>query len=189
MFERFMNAHSESDLLSIDEEQIRIYLQGLVQDKRSDSYINQMINSIKFYYEVVMEMPNRFYSIERPRKKESLPKVLSIKEVGLLLNNTNNIKHKCIIELLYSARLRRGELLNLKIENIDSQRMVINILNGKGGKDRVTILSPSVLTDLRVYFKEWVPREYLFESPTGGKYSAQSILHKKKRAAIGANIR
>ncbi|PHR23166.1 MAG: recombinase [Fluviicola sp.] len=189
MFERFINAHSESDLLSIDEEQIRIYLQGLVQDKRSDSYINQMINSIKFHYEVVMEMPNRFYSIERPRKKESLPKVLSIKEVGLLLNNTNNIKHKCIIELLYSAGLRRGELLNLKIENIDSQRMVINILNGKGGKDRVTILSPSVLTDLRVYFKEWVPIEYLFESPTGGKYSAQSILHLIKRAAIGANIK
>ena len=190
MFERFINAHNESDLLSINEEQIRLYLQGLVQEQRSNSYINQMINSIKFYYEVVMGMPNRFYSIERPRKKESLPKVISAEEVQLIINNTNNIKHKCIVSLLYSAGLRRGELLNLKIEDIDSKRMVINVKNGKGGKHRITILSPIVLVDLRNYMKSWAPKpkNYLFESVSGGIYSSTSVSKIIKVAAQRAKI-
>ena len=191
MFERFINAHKESDLLSINEEQIRIYLQDLVHEKRSDSYINQMINSIKFYYEIVMEMPNRFYSIERPRKKESLPKVISAEEVLLIINNTNNIKHRCIVSLLYSAGLRRGELLNLKMEDIDSKRMVINVKNGKGGKDRITILSPTVLIELRKYIKQWNPRPktYLFEGATGEKYSATSVLRIIQKAAKVAGVK
>ena len=189
MFERFINAHNESDLLSINEEQIRLYLQRLVQEQRSDSYINQMINSIKFYYEVVKEMPNRFYSIERPRKKESLPKVISAEEVQLIINNTNNIKHKCIVSLLYSAGLRRGELLNLKLEDIDSKRMVINVKNGKGGKDRITILSSGVLEDLRKYYKTWSPKIYLFEGAMGEKYSATSVLKIIQKAAKIAGIK
>ncbi|NRA10631.1 MAG: phage integrase N-terminal SAM-like domain-containing protein, partial [Crocinitomicaceae bacterium] len=97
MFERFINAHSELELIEIDEGTIRNYLLSLLREGKSDSYTNQMINSIKFYYEVVMEMPNRFYSIERPRTKEALPKVISVEEVQLLITNTSNIKHKCII--------------------------------------------------------------------------------------------
>src|SRR5690554_3700904 len=99
-----------------------------------------MINSIKFYYEIVKGMPNRFYSIERPRKKESLPKVISLEEVKGIILNTNNIKHKCIVSLLYSAGLRRSELLNLTLQDIDSKRMAILVKNSKGGKDRLTIL-------------------------------------------------
>ena len=189
MFERFINAHNESDLLSIDEEQIRLYLQGLVQEQRSDSYINQMINSIKFYYEVVMEMPNRFYSIERPRKKESLPKVISLEEVKSLIEHTNNIKHKCIVSLFYSSGIRLQELLNLKLEDIDSKRMVINIIEGKGGKDRVTMLSESVLVDLRKYFIEWKPKKYLFEGSASKKYSNTSISKLIHRASKKAGIR
>lgn len=189
MFERFINAHEESDLLSINEEQIRLYLQGLVHENRSDSYINQMINSIKFYYEVVMEMPNRFYSIERPRKKESLPKIISSEEVQLIINNTNNIKHKCIVSLLYSAGLRRGELLNLKMEDIDSKRMVITVKNGKGGKDRITLLSEVVLEDLRTYYKAWKPKTYLFEGNKGEKYSASSVLRIIQKATSKAGIK
>ena len=191
MFERFINAHIETDLLSINEEQIRHYLQGLVQEQQSDSYINQMINSIKFYYEVVMEMPNRFYSVERPRKKESLPKVISAEEIQMIINKTNNIKHKCIVSLLYSAGLRRGELLNLKMEDIDSKRMIINVKNGKGGKDRITILSPSVLIDLRKYIKQWNqrPKTFLFEGAIGEKYSATSVLRIIQKAAKAAGVK
>ena len=151
LFEAFINHHKHVALTDIDESMIQKYLQSLVHQKRSSSYINQMINSIKFYYEVVLEMPNRFYSIDRPIKKEPLPKVISLEEVQTIINNTNNIKHRCIISLLYSAGLRRGELLNLKLENIDSKRMVINIVNSKGGKDRLTILSPTLLKDLRIH--------------------------------------
>jgi len=189
MFEIFINHHGRTELNSIDENSIRNYLLSLVREEKSESYINQMINSIKFYYEVVMEMPNRFYSIERPQKKQQLPKVISKEEIGDLIQNTNNIKHKCIISLLYSAGLRRGELLNLKLEDIDSKRMVITINGGKGGKDRITLLSESVLNDLRIYYKEWKPNLYLFEGKAGVKYSGASVVKIVQNAAVKANIR
>jgi site-specific recombinase XerD len=189
LFELFINHYKDKELKSIDENDIRSYLQLMVQQNKSNSYINQMINSIKFYFEVVLEMPNRFYSIERPRKHESLPKVISLEEVQLLINNTNDIKHKCIVSLLYSAGLRRNELLNLKLEDIDSKRMVINIKNGKGNKDRLTILSPSVLENLRIYFKEWRPKKYVFEGQKGEKYSAESVAKIINNAAVKARIR
>lgn len=187
-FELFMNHFKTTDLLTINEQMIKAYLQGLVQSGKSDSFINQMINSIKFYYEQVMGMPNRFYTIDRPRKKQRLPKVISKEEVKLLINSSNNIKHKCIISILYSAGLRRAELLNLKIEDIDSKRMVINVIHGKGGKDRITLLSMQVLADLRIYFKEWQPKKYLFEGPRNLQYSAASVSTIVKTAAKKARI-
>ena len=189
MFERFMNHYKNIDLKNIDENDIRTYMQELVIQGKSNSYLNQMINSIKFYYEVVLEMPNRFYSIERPRKKESLPKVISLAEVQQIIENTNNIKHKCIVSLLYSAGLRRSELLNLKLEDIDSKRMVIIVKNGKGNKDRLTILSQALLEDLRLYYKVFKPKVYLFEGIKGKQYSHTSVLKIIKKAAKKANIK
>ncbi len=189
LFEVFINHYKEKDLNSINEKDIRSYMQGLVQQNKSHSYINQMINSIKFYYEVVLEMPNRFYSIERPIKSESLPKVISLEEVQNIINNTNNIKHKCIVSLLYSAGLRRSELLNLKLEDIDSKRMVITVKLGKGNKDRLTVLSPTVLENLRSYYKVWRPKKYLFEGAQEKQYSPTSVLRIIKRAAKKTGIK
>lgn len=189
LFEDFINHFKSWKLNQIDEEQIRSYLQGLVHQGKSHSHINQVINSIKFYYETVLEMPNRFYSIERPIKKETLPKVISLEEIASIIKNTNNIKHRCIVSLLYSSGLRRGELLNLKVNDIDSKRMVINIINGKGGKDRLTILSKTVLKDLRDYFKVWNPEVYLFEGSKGNQYSGSSVSRIIDTARIKAGIR
>lgn len=189
LFEVFINYYKNKELNAIDENDIRSFMKQLVQQGKSHSYINQMINSIKFYYEVVLEMPNRFYSIERPIKRETLPKVISLEEVQSIIKNTNNIKHKCIVSLLYSAGLRRSELLNLKLEDIDSKRMVITVKNGKGNKDRQTILSKTVLQDLRFYYKEWNPKHFLFESPKGEKYSAESVLKIIKTSTKKAGIR
>jgi integrase/recombinase XerD len=188
-FENFINHYSEKSLESIDENDIRNYLQLLVQKDRSHSYLNQTVNSIKFYYEVVMGMPNRFYSIERPRPEHKLPKVISKQEVASLINCTPNIKHRCIISLLYSAGLRRGELLNLKLEDIDSKRMLINIISGKGGKDRVTLLSLTVLNELRQYFKEYRPEKYLFEGAVGHPYSSTSVLAIIKKSSKRAGLK
>ncbi len=175
LFERFMNAHKNKALKHIDERDIVAYLKYLVINGSSDSYINQMINAIKFYYEVVMGMPNRFYSIDRPKKRNPLPKVLSIEEIGSIINASTNLKHRCILSILYSAGLRRSELLNLKLTDIDSKRMVINIINSKQGKDRQTLLAESVLEDLRAYYKMYRPKRYLFEGQNGGPYSATSV--------------
>ena len=174
-FERFIIFHNDRQIDQLNETDIRDYIKTLIQNNWSTSYINQSINSIKFYYEIVLGMPNRFYKIERPRKQKKLPTVLSSYEIKLLINATSNIKHRCVISLLYSAGLRRSELLNLKITNIDSDRMLVKVEDSKGKKDRYTLLAQSTLDDLRTYYKKYKPQNYLFEGQKSEKYSATSI--------------
>ncbi len=162
-FELFINHYNDKELNELDEGDIRAFLQSLIQQNRSNSYVNQAINAIKFYYEAVLGMPNRFYEIERPRKESKLPKVISKNEVLSIIEHTNNIKHRCVVELLYGSGLRRSELLNLRLTDVDSQRMLIRVEGSKGNKDRQTLLSKTALNDLRAYFKEYHPKTYLFE--------------------------
>ncbi|MDT0651505.1 site-specific tyrosine recombinase/integron integrase [Autumnicola edwardsiae] len=188
-FEAFLNFFKERELLDLDENDVRAYLQKLVQEKKSHSYFNQAINAIKFYYEVVMEMPNRFYAIERPRREEKLPEVLAKEEVLSIINSTRNIKHRCIVSLLYSAGLRRNEVLCLKLDDIDGKRMVVKVRSGKGNRDRYSILSEKLLKDLRAYYLQWRPKRFLFEGPMGNQYSAESIAKIVKEAARSAGIK
>jgi site-specific recombinase XerD len=187
-FEAFINHYYEVDPIDLNEIDVRKYLQKLIQEGRSNSYVNLAVNSIKYFYEIVHGMPNRFYSIERPRKEKHLPEVLSKEEIVKIINNTNNIKHKCIVALLYSSGLRRAELLNLKVTDIDSKRMVVIIKNAKGNKDRISVLSPSILKDLQNYYKEYLPQNYLFEGQKGDRYSATSVLTIVSVAAKKAGI-
>jgi site-specific recombinase XerD len=138
-----------------------------------------------------MGMPNRFYSVDRPKRVQRLPQVISKEDMVRIVANIGNIKHKCIISLIYSAGLRRSELIQLKISDIDSQRMMIFIRGGKGNKDRYTLLSNSVLRDLRKYHQEYQPKAYLFEGVHGGRYSASSIRKILNRAVqkVGINRR
>lgn len=188
-FERFINHYKNRSLEEINENDIREYLKHLVSEGSSDSYLNQSINSIKFYYEIVCGMPNRFYHLERPRKRETLPKVLSKEEIRALINATRNIKHRCIVSLLYSAGLRRGELIKLKISDIDSKRMTIRVEQSKGNKDRYTLLSKRVLNDLRNYYSMWKPKKYLFEGINGMPYSCTSVRKIIHRAARDCGIK
>ncbi len=187
-FERFINHFKNIEPKDITEHEVRQYLQKLSGNGCSHSYLNQTVNSIKFYFEAVMGMPNRFYAIERPRKQRQLPKVLSKKEVLDLINSTNNLKHRCIVSLLYSAGLRRSELLNLKLEDIDGKRMLICVRAAKGNKDRMTVLSPILLKDLREYYIEYRPKSFLFEGPGNNSYSASSVLKIISNAARRAGI-
>jgi site-specific recombinase XerD len=188
-FEAFMEYYPETPLQQLDENDVRRYLLYLIRSGRSNSYVNQAINSIKFYYEIVLGMPNRFYSVERPRKSKKLPKVLSVSEVRNLMFQIENNKHRCIVGLLYSSGLRRSEVLSLKPENIDSKRMLIHVEQGKGNKDRFTVLSKSLLEELREYYKRYKPKDYLFESPSGGPYSSSSVLKIVRRAGEAAGIK
>ena len=125
-FERFLFHHNCNDPMQLDERHIRAYLLHIKENGAGDSLVNQAVNAIKFYYEVVQDMPNRFYQMERPRKFRSLPKVISAEGVKKMIERCPNLKHRCIIMLLYSAGLRRGEMLSLKLKDIDSQRMLKN---------------------------------------------------------------
>ena len=187
-FEKFINQYKEKPLSEIDENDIRSFLQGLIQEKKSNSYLNQAVNAIKFYYEVVLDMPNRYYQIERPRKEKKLPVVLSKSEARALIDKTINIKHRCLIALLYSTGLRRNELLNLELSDIDSKRMLILVRAAKGKKDRYTLLSEKLLVDLRIYYSAYRPKRFLFEGQPGSTYSSSSvrmiICRARKKAGI-----
>ena len=108
--------------------------------------------------------------------------VLSKNEVNRVINSITNVKHKAIVSLLYGSGLRIGELLNLMINDIDSQRMLIHVKDAKGKKDRFTILSKKSLSVLREYYKTYKPSLYLFEGQKGGKYSSESAGQLFKRA-------
>ena len=129
------------------------------------------------------------YLVERPREEKTLPIVLSEKEIGDLLNATENIKHKAILMLAYSAGLRLSELTNVKITDIDSNRMQIRIEQGKGKKDRYTLLAVKLLAILREYFVLFKPKEWLFEGADGGQYSVRSIQAIMKDATKKAGIK
>jgi len=124
MFEEFINHYEETAIDDITEPMIMDFLLYLVNTRHvSTSYQNQSINAIKFYYERVMGGKRKIYNIDRPREESYLPEVLNTEEITAILNATENLKHKAILMTIYSAGLRIGEAINLKIKDIDSQRM------------------------------------------------------------------
>lgn len=189
MFEGFINFYHKFELNDIEESMITDYLRHLVFDRKvSISTQNQAINAVKFYYERVLGGLRKVYLIDRPRKESTLPVVLNEKEIRDIINATTNIKHKAILMTIYSAGLRIGEALALKMKDIDSDRMQIRVEQAKGKKDRYTVLSPKTLEILRLYFKEYKPKKWLFESPDGNQYSRRSVQVILAMAVQKANI-
>ena len=190
MFEEFINYYHRFEIDSLDESQITAFLRYLVIDRKvSISYQNQSINAIKFYYERVLGGQRRVYLIDRPRTEKTLPVVLNEQEVADILNATKNLKHKAILMTIYSAGLRISEAINLKVKDIDSQRMQIRVEQAKGKKDRYTLLSPKTLEILRKYFIEYKPKGWLFEGVNGLQYSDRSIQAILKDSVSKTNIK
>jgi len=178
------------DLRTINYSQINSYLLELIQiNNISVSQQNQRINAIKFYYEKVLGLKKEYYQISRPRKESKLPTVLTLDEIEKLFTAITNQKHKCILMTIYSGGLRRSELINLKISDIDSARMLIKVCGAKGKKDRYTLLSKRLLTELRKYYIKYRPCHFLFEGQDRGPYSATSIERICGNAVNKARIR
>ncbi len=176
MFEEFINYYEDYAIDDITEPMIMDFLRYLVTERHvSTSYQNQSINAIKFYYERVLGGRRKVYMINRPREEKFLPEVLSQEEVTALLNATDNLKHKAILMTIYSAGLRIGEAINLKIKDIDSNRMQIRVEQAKGKKDRYTLLGIKTLEILRKYVAEYKPSIWLFEGAKGETYSQKGI--------------
>ncbi len=188
-FEDYVKYFKGRNIKEITLEEINNYILDLIRNKKiSASQQNQRINAIKFYYEKVLGNSKLHYNIERPKMTNTLPNVLSVGEIKKIIDNTRNIKHKCVISLLYSAGLRRGELINLKLDSILSGQMQIKISNGKGNKDRYVGLSSHLLQLLRKYFHEFRPKVWLIEGHNQKQYSATSVLNVVKRSAKRAGI-
>ena len=189
-FEDFVRYFAERKLESITVDEINDYILWLIREENiSTSQQNQRINAIKFYYEKVLGREKMYVNIKRPRKKRMMPDVLSVQEIKKMIDVTDNLKHKCVISLLYSAGLRRSELINLKVTDILSDQMLIKVSQSKGNKDRYVGLSNYMLRLLREYYKKYRPNEWIIEGVDGGKYSAESIGKIVKNAGIKAGIK
>lgn len=192
-FGDFIRHFTDKKLESITVNEINNYILWLIRAKNiSPSQQNQRINAIKFYYEKVLGREKMYVDIKRPIKKRMMPNVLSAQEIKKMIDVTGNLKHKCIISLLYSAGLRRSELINLKITDVLSNQMLIKVTQSKGNKDRYVGLSNHMLVLLREYYKKYKPNEWVIEGRDGGKYSAESIgkiiKNTAKKAGINRNV-
>jgi len=153
----------------ITSEQLKEYLHICISEKNcSVSYINQTIGAFKILHKDILGRDWDSLKIKRPRRETKLPVILSKQEVKKIIEAPRNIKHRAILSLTYSSGLRKSEVINLKPRDIDSDRMQIRVVGGKGKKTRYTILSAQILEQLRIYYKLYKPSNYLFEGQKKG---------------------
>ena len=153
------------------------------------SYQNQVINAIRLYFAWCGNTAMEGVSLQRPRREHRLPSVLSKQEVKAILAAPRNLKHRCMLSIIYSCGLRRGELLALKPADIDSARGMVLIRQGKGRKDRMVTLSPKLLELLREYYRQYRPAVWLFEGQQAGQpYDERSLQQVLKSAIHKAGI-
>ena len=176
----------------INKQDIKNYLEYLYSSDRSTSTINLAINAIKFYYEKVMS--RNFFSsdmgIKRPKKEKTLPTVLSRQGIIKIIQVTANLKHKLMIQILYSSGLRVSELVNLRVNDIDFDRKILLVKAGKGKKDRVTIISQVVLDNTKKYLQKYQPLEFLFEGyGPGQKLTTRTVQKVVTESAKKAGVK
>jgi len=173
----------------LNENEIEKYVYWKIRkDHISSSYQRMIVASIDKFYSSVVGKNLNIRHLYPSRIEHELPKYLTRAEVKRMLQAVANPKHACIIKLLYGCGLRLNELLHLKISDIDSENMLIYIRHSKGNKYRAVMLSPTLLADLRSYYKSYHPKDYLFEGQDGGMYSAKSVQTIVKTAATKAGI-
>ncbi len=147
----------------------------ILANNYSSSYQNQVVNGIKLFFLKIENTKLNIATIHRPKREKLLPNVLSKEEIRSILGAPKNVKHKAMLSLIYSCGLRRSELLNLKITEVDSHRKLLIIKQAKGKKDRIIPLSEKIILMLRDYYKLYKPKIWLFEGQTGGQYSERSL--------------
>ena len=180
--------HQALDPRDITKEQIRQYMLTCIREKKwSESTQNQAINAIKFYYERVLGQDRELYDL-RPRVGTRLPEVLSEDEVKRLISVVKNLKHRCILMLIYSAGLRLSESVNVRLDDLLVDRRQIFIKGGKGKKDRYVILSDKLLGVIMKYRDHYQPGYWLFEGVHGDRYSPRSVQQIMRRAVKESQV-
>jgi len=161
----------KTEPIKVNEMDIKAYL-GLFKEHNTQRGHH---SAIKSFYKYTIRQPNKFKFIEYVKRSRKLPIVLSVSEVQDIFNVCSNIKHRSILAVMYSCGLRVGEVCNLLVSDIDSKRMIINVRDAKGGKDRQVMLNEKLLVLLRKYYIAYKPQQYLFEGQTIPRYSERSI--------------
>lgn len=189
-FKLFLRFYSNYRPEELEEPEITNYLLYLIEKKKiSKSTQNSAINAIKFYYEKVLKQDRKVYYLERPLKEKKLPMVLNQNEIISIFGALNNIKHSAMLMLIYSAGLRRSELINLQVGDLDMARQIVFIRGGKGRKDRQSLLAKNLNPLIEDYLTEYKPRFWLFEGEKGDQYSESSLQKVFKQALLKAGVK
>jgi site-specific recombinase XerD len=169
---------------NINESDIKLFLGKFHEVNTQKSYHS----AIKKFYTICLNQKNKFKYIPYAKKSDKLPIVLSQSEIQRMFDVCDNLKHKTILAVLYSTGIRVSELLNLKWKHIDRSRMVINIIAGKGKKDRQVPLNNQLITILEKYYKQYRTREYVFAGQKDERYSERSVGEVVKQLSEKAGI-
>ncbi|MCQ4088454.1 tyrosine-type recombinase/integrase [Saccharibacillus sp. JS10] len=165
----------------IDDAVVQKYSLKLLEKELSHAYVNQAISALKFYFRYVLKRSNTNGYV-RPKKESKLPDVLSLGEVARLLKSVNNLKHRAMLVITYTSGLRVGEVVRLRPEDCDWERNVVKVRQGKGRKDRQTLLSETASAVLKPYMEQEKPEGWLFPGQREGRHlterSAQKVFEK-----------
>jgi integrase/recombinase XerD len=191
---RRFREHFNKPVDQLTEDDIRGYLYHLKTEKKcSRSSLHQAFSAIKYMYRHTLRMPLKLNSLKGPRRVHRLPLVMSPDEVRLLLCGVHNIKHQLLLMTIYSAGLRINEATHLQLTDIDSKRMTIRVRQGKGNKDRYTLLSRVLLDELRLYWQRDKPSPWLFPGERVNKPIHDTSIQKafqqaRKRSGIRKQV-
>lgn len=168
----------------ISEAEVQKYLLHLIEERKlAWSSCNIAAQGLKFFYRVTLKRTQAQFGIPTARQPQKLPQILAREEVAALLEKTVNIKHRAILMTAYGAGLRLNEICHLKLTDIDSARMTIRVEQGKGAKDRYTLLSPRLLTELRRYWIAYRPKQWLFTRRDPARPISDGTVHRLYHAA------
>ncbi len=187
IFFKYCKEHSEA---TIDfQEYARRYILDVQSRGFSWSTINIQYSSLKLFCIKIKRDKWDVDHLPRPKKSKLLPRILSQQEVVRLIETPSNLKHRVIIAFMYATGLRISEALNIKLSDIDSDRLELFIHQGKGYKDRIVRIPEKLLDLLRVYYKKYKPKKYLFEGAIAAqRYSGASVRKIILKARSGAKI-
>ena len=174
----------------LNEDEVKTFLVSIVEERKlSQSFLKITYSGLRFLYETTLGKGWVIDKIPYPKTAKPLPHVLDKSEIRRIIDATDNLRQKAMLMLTYSAGLRAKETARLKITDIDSKRMLIRVEQGKGNKDRYTLLSQVALTTLREYWKEYRPKVWLFPGANPENYVSVSYIQvgfklAKKKARI-----
>ena len=182
-----LHFHISPDRLTYDD--VRTYLLQLTSRGLQAQAVNQIACALRFFFGVTLGKEDVSKYIPLARRPDKLPAIMTGSDVLRFLNSAGNIRDRALFSLIYAAGLRVSEAASLKIADIDSQRMIIHVRQGKGHKDRMVMLSAQLLAILRNYWKVEKPPIWLFPGADAGKpLTTRSIQRAFRKIALGSRI-
>ena len=177
--------YNEKDPVTINQDDIIKYL-NFIKKQFGSGYdkCRMVAQACSFFYKNILRVPYVVPSAFYPRMESKLPNILSEKQVKHLLESTTNNKHRCILSMFYGTGLRLDEMCNLKMSSINSENAELKVVQGKGNKDRMTILPKTLIPDLHLYYREHLPKVYLFEGRKAGLPLSNGVMQVAVRKAM-----